>query len=124
MVKPVWSAWDLYERMDRATIPLMVEMMRNGMRVDPQHMEGLATGYRERKSQLQAELEGIVGKVPVGGKGPHSPLPTSNPDIGWILYQHYQLTPPRVSEKTGAPSTDEEALKELQEGLEPQLPIN
>ncbi len=95
---------------DTAIIPLLNEMMKNGMKVDVDHFNMLSTYY---ELQLQSIHEQIADLFP-GEREDILGLNLGSSDtLIWLLYDKLKLTPPAFTKKENKPSTASEDLSKL-----------
>lgn len=87
--------------MDLKILPMVDEMMRNGMAVDLDHFRKLSEDYDVRMRVKSAELAGMVG---------HPFNPNSRPQVVEVVYKELGFTP-TARTPTGEVSTDDAELK-------------
>jgi DNA polymerase-1 len=97
--------WHVYY-IDRATIPALVDMKWNGIAVS---QKGFAKLEREWQEESNAALAEIIRLT----KDKLAELTPAA--IGNYLYNVLKIEPVKWTEKTGAPSTDAEALEALED---------
>jgi DNA polymerase-1 len=94
----------VYETMDRPLIPVLREMERKGVLVDPGVLEGLSQDFARRMADLETEIHKLAGE----------PFNIASPkQLGEILFERMSLAGGKKSAKTGAWGTDADVLEEL-----------
>jgi len=94
----------VHETMDRPLIPVLREMERKGILVDPSVLDGLSKDFAKRMADLEIQIHGLAG----GAFNIASPK-----QLGEILFERMSLPGGKKSAKTGAYGTDAEVLEEL-----------
>ncbi len=92
---------DLVLYMDTRMLPMVHEMMRNGMAVDLDHFRNLSADYDARMRAKATELASIVG---------HPFNPSSSPQVAQVIYTELGFKPTQTT-PTGLVSTDDQELK-------------
>jgi DNA polymerase-1 len=94
----------VHETMDRPLIPVLREMERKGILVDPKVLNDLSTDFAKRMAELETEIHKLAG----------GPFNIASPkQLGEILFERMSLPGGKKSAKTGAYGTDAEVLEEL-----------
>lgn len=88
---------------DHGQIPMIAEMMANGMPASSRYFEGLGAEMRTMQEQAAAELSHLVGR-PIN--------PNSSEQLADLLYKELGLAPAKLT-RTGRPSTGKKALEHL-----------
>ncbi len=97
------SATTVYERVDRALVPVIAGMERHGVRVDIGQLRALSSEFAHQMAALEAEIHEIAGhKFTVG----------SPKQLGEVLFEKMELKGGRRG-KAGAHSTDAAELERL-----------
>lgn len=97
-------------QVDTAIIPLLNEMMKNGMKVDTDHFAMLSEYYQLQLQNLHEQIADLF---------PHERDDILNMNLGssdtliWLLYDKCKLTPPAFTKKENKPSTASEDLSKL-----------
>ena len=94
----------VHETMDRPLIPVLREMERKGILVDPGVLNGLSKDFAKRMADLEIQIHELAG----GSFNIASPK-----QLGEILFERMSLPGGKKSAKTGAYGTDAEVLEEL-----------
>jgi DNA polymerase-1 len=94
----------VYETLDRPMVPLLADMERAGIRVDPTVLRDLSKTFAARIGDLEDEIHRMAG---------HAFNIGSPKQLGEVLFDEMSLQPGRKSAKTGARSTSAEVLDEL-----------
>jgi len=94
----------VYEAIERPLCPVLAEMERTGVRLDPGALEALAATCEKEISALTEEIYRLAGTE----FNPNSPKQLSE-----ILFEKLQLQPPRRRGKAKAASTAADVLEEL-----------
>lgn len=94
---------------DTAIIPLLNEMMSNGMKVDIEHFETLSVYYQLQLDSLHQQISGLFPGEEEDILGLNL---SSNDTLTWLLYDKCKLTPPSFT-KTGRPSVAGDELSKL-----------
>lgn len=89
--------WSLYE-MDRAIIPIIDRMQRNGILLDQDHFAKIDKQFTDEQNAIKEKLFTLVGKF----------NPASPKQVGNILYNTFRLRPPKRDA-----GTDEKTLENL-----------
>jgi len=93
----------LYETIERPLIPILREMERAGIRVDPDKLRGLSRDFAQRLAGLEAEILELAGED----------FNIASPkQLGEILFEKMSL-PGGKKTKTGAWGTDARVLEDL-----------
>ena len=92
---------DFVLNMDLGILPMVDEMMRNGMAVDLDHFRKLSEDYDVRMRVKSAELAGMVG---------HPFNPNSRPQVAQVIYSELGFKSVAHT-PTGEVSTDDQELK-------------
>lgn len=92
---------DFILNLDLSILPMVHEMMKNGMAVDLNHLRSLSSEYTERMASKADELAKIVG---------HSFNPASSPQVASVVYTELGFKPTSFTE-SGLISTDDQELK-------------
>ncbi|MGE4062487.1 MAG: DNA polymerase I [Rhodospirillaceae bacterium] len=93
----------VYETMDRPLIPVLREMERKGVLVDPGVLDGLSKDFAKRMADLETEIHKLAG----------GPFNIASPkQLGEILFERMSLPGGRKT-KTGAYGTDADVLEDL-----------
>ncbi len=92
---------DFVLNMDLRILPMVYEMMRNGMAVDLDHFRELSVDYDARMRAKAAELASVVG---------HPFNPSSSPQVATVVYSELGFKPTHMT-PTGLISTDDQELK-------------
>ena len=93
----------VYETMDRPLIPVLREMERKGILVDPVVLGDLSKDFAKRMAELETEIHKLAGE----------PFNIASPkQLGEILFERMSL-PGGKKTKTGAYGTDADVLEEL-----------
>ncbi len=92
---------DFVLRMDTAILPMVYDMMRNGMAVDVDHFRKLSEEYESRMEDKASELAGVVG---------HPFNPNSSQQVDAVVYGELGYKPTRMT-PSGGISTDDQELK-------------
>ncbi len=94
----------VYETMDRPLIPVLREMERKGILVDPGVLGDLSKDFAKRMADYETEIHKLAGET----------FNIASPkQLGEILFDRMSLPGGRKSAKTGAYGTDAEVLEEL-----------
>ena len=94
----------VHETMDRPLIPVLREMERKGILVDPSVLDGLSKDFAKRMADLEIQIHELAG----------GPFNIASPkQLGEILFERMSLPGGKKSAKTGAYGTDAEVLEEL-----------
>ncbi|MEN8142049.1 MAG: DNA polymerase I [Thermodesulfobacteriota bacterium] len=102
--------WDLFEKVEIVMIPVLAEMERSGITVDPDELKKLAREFDEKLTELEKEIYQLAGeKFNIG----------SPKQLGVILFEKLKLPQGRKT-KTGY-STDAKVLENL--GRYHDLPV-
>jgi len=94
----------VYETLDRPMVPLLADMERQGIKVDPAVLRDLSKTFAARIGDLEDEIHKLAG---------HAFNVGSPKQLGEVLFDEMSLQPGRKSAKTGARSTSAEVLDEL-----------
>ncbi len=94
----------VHETLDRPMVPLLTDMERAGIKVDPAVLRDLSRTFAARIGDLEDEIHRLAGRAFNVG---------SPKQLGEILFDEMGLRPGRKSSKTGARSTSAEVLDEL-----------
>jgi DNA polymerase-1 len=94
----------LYERMERALVPVVVRMEGWGVKVDAPYLKQLSAGFATELARLEAEIYQLAGQHFTIG---------SPKQLGEILFESLALAKGKRSGKSGAYITDAETLEEL-----------
>lgn len=89
--------------MDLRILPMVHNMMENGMAVDVDHYKALSKSYEKRLRARASELAGMIG---------HSFNPASGPQVASVVYEELGFTPTRFT-STSLVSTDDAELKKV-----------
>ncbi len=93
----------VYETIERPLIPVLAEMERHGVRVDPAALDALSRDFAGRMAELEAEIYATAG----------APFNIGSPkQLGDLLFEKLKL-PGGKKGKTGAYSTDAGVLEAL-----------
>lgn len=95
--------WDVYAA-DRDVIPMITQMEQIGWKVDVPYLNNLSTHLQDQMDDRLYKLERLVG---------HYVNPNSMKQVGELLFDEFGLQPVRLT-STGAESTDNKVLKDLQ----------
>ena len=106
-----WSLYDLYTKMELPLVPLIDQMMANGMGIDVEYMKELSIELRQKQEEHTREAANLLGISEVGLNL------ASPPQVGAILFGQLRLRPISFSKLTKEPSTDETTIGKLQEQL-------
>lgn len=87
--------------MDLGILPMVRDMMANGMAVDVEHFRRLSKGYAKRMADKAAELAKIVG---------HPFNPGSRPQVAKVIYEELGFKPTAFTDSHEI-STDDQELK-------------
>ncbi len=93
----------VYETLERPLIPVLMEMERRGIKVDPKVLKALSADFRKRLADLEAEIHGLAGRAFNVG---------SPKQLGEILFDEMNLAGGRKG-KTGAYGTGADVLEDL-----------
>jgi DNA polymerase I len=94
----------VYERMERALVPVVVRMERHGVRVDKAWLAELSHRFATEMTALEQEIYQLAGH----------PFNIASPkQLGEILFDELALGKGKKSGKTGAYVTDSDVLEEL-----------
>lgn len=108
---PDFSLHDLYTQLEMPIVPLIDNMMRNGIGVDRVELKKLSGELEEKQILHTKEAEQILGVQP-GSINLGSP-----PQVAVFLFEHLGIKPVSRSKLTGAPSTDEKSLDKIADNL-------
>ncbi len=99
----------LYETIERPLVPVVAEMERTGIRVDPAVLSRLSREFAERLEELEGEVQKLAGR----------PFNVGSPkQLGEVLFDDMGL-PGGKRGKAGAYSTDSSVLEPLaDQGIE------
>ena len=101
--------WHVYDGIDRPVIPILLEMERNGIVLNPEPLQELSNLFHK---ELQALQEKAIESLRESGLEVSPDLNLNSPkQVGVILYEKLNL-PVLKKMKTG-PSTDVSVLEEL-----------
>ena len=93
----------VYERLERALVPVLERMERNGIKVDAAKLRGFSEDFAKRMADLEAKAHELAGRdFNVG----------SPKQLGEILFDEMSL-PGGKKGKTGAYSTSADVLEDL-----------
>ena len=95
----------VYERIERPLVPVVAQMERDGVLIDPEVLRGQSAGFAKRLALLEEEIHKIAG-VPFNVGSPKQ--------MGEILFEKMGL-PGGTKGKTGAYSTSVDVLEPLAE---------
>lgn len=120
---PRLQAAGLWHVFTHERMPLVVEHQeidRHGLRGDTKYLPVLSRNLADGIATLQAQINAFAGDArPPTKKGPGDPRRPINPgsaqQLAWLLFDHLGL-PILGRTETGAPSTNKEVLKQLEEG--------
>jgi DNA polymerase-1 len=93
----------VYETLERPLVPVLAEMEFAGITIDPQELSRLSHNFAQKMAALEHEIHGLAGEAFNLG---------SPKQLGDILFGKFSL-PGGKRTKTGAWSTDANALEEL-----------
>jgi len=106
VLKPRLAAEDrmtVYETLERPLVPVIVEMERAGVKVEPAVLAGLSDDFARKMARIEAEIHDLAGE----------PFNIASPkQLGEILFVKQGLEGGRKT-KTGAWSTDADTLEAL-----------
>lgn len=105
-----WGLQEIYD-LDTATLPIALEMQRNGVKIDVGHMERLAAEYLELMRQEAEECERLAG---------HGFNPNSDRQVAQVVYEELGYPPTKYTE-TGMPSCTSEELKKVPHPIIPHI---
>ena len=94
--------WTLYTQLEHPLVPVLLDMERNGVRLDPAVLAAMQAEVGAQIGALEVELQALAGE-------PINLL--SGPQVARVLFEKLGLKPGRRT-KTGF-STDEAVLEEL-----------
>jgi uracil-DNA glycosylase family 4 len=92
---------ELISSIDHGILPMVQDMMKNGMAIDLEHYKRLSEDYDVRLRVKAAELSGMVG---------HSFNPCSSPQVATVIYRELGFKPTKYT-ATKEISTDDRELK-------------
>lgn len=92
--------------MDMAIIPIVLDMMKNGMKVDPQELSRLSDSFGVHMQDVEQEIRRITGELI---------NPASPQQVGDLLYRNLGLPVKKLSKKSGNPSTDQKYLEQIKD---------
>ena len=93
----------VYETLERPLVPVLVDMEREGIAIDPDLLRKLSNDFAQQMATLEAEIGKLAGETFNVG---------SPKQLGDILFGKFSLPGGRKT-KTGAWSTDADVLEEL-----------
>ncbi|MGE0650632.1 MAG: DNA polymerase I [Alphaproteobacteria bacterium] len=93
----------VYETLERPLIPVLVDMERAGVKVDPKVLQTLSKDFATRAARLDAEIQKLAGRAFNVG---------SPKQLGEILFEDMGLAGGKKG-KTGAYATGADVLEEL-----------
>jgi DNA polymerase I len=106
LLKPLLTAEGkrtVYETLERPLVPVLVQMEREGIAVDPDLLRKLSNDFATAMAGLESEIAKLAGE----------PFNVASPkQLGEILFDKFSL-PGGKKTKTGAWSTDADVLEEL-----------
>jgi DNA polymerase-1 len=95
----------LYERIERPLVPVIAEMERTGVKIDPEVLRAQSSGFAKRLQKLEEEIHKIAGR----------PFNVGSPkQLGDVLFEDMKLAGSSKG-KTGAWSTASDVLEPLAE---------
>ncbi|KAA5606266.1 DNA polymerase I [Roseospira marina] len=94
----------VYETLDRPMVPLLADMERAGIAVDPAVLKDLSKTFAARIGDLEDEVHRLAG---------HAFNIGSPKQLGEVLFDEMGLQSGRKSSKTGAKSTGADVLEDL-----------
>lgn len=94
---------EVYERLERALVPILEEMERTGIKVDAQKLRDFSDDFAKRMVELEAKAHELAG---------HEFNVGSPKQLGEVLFDEMSL-PGGKKGKTGAYSTSADVLEEL-----------
>jgi DNA polymerase-1 len=100
---PLESMAGVYETIERPLIPVLVDMERNGIRVDAQELKRLSDDFAVRLADLEREIHSLAGREFNVG---------SPKQLGEVMFDDLQL-PGGKKGKTGAYATGADILDKL-----------
>jgi DNA polymerase-1 len=93
----------VYETLERPLIPVLVDMERAGVKVDPKVLQTLSKDFATRATKLEVEIQKLAGR----------PFNVGSPkQLGEILFEDMSL-PGGKKGKTGAYATGADVLEDL-----------
>ena len=95
-----WTVEEVYDRLERPVIPVVVAMQENGIRLDAERLSVLNEKITVRLEELRV---GVLANI----------NPNSNKQVAGYLYDYRGLKPQGRSKKTGQASVDEKSLTKL-----------
>ncbi len=108
------SPWplDLTYRLDMRTIPYVVAVEKNGMKVDPGKLEKLGEDFEREIEEATVELNSLTGR-------PDGTNYNSSQVVQEIVFGDLGLRPAKTSDKTGRGSADKKFLEAERDKLDP-----
>jgi DNA polymerase-1 len=97
----------VYETIERPLIPILVEMERAGIRVDPAELKRLSDDFGARLAELEKSIHKLAG---------HEFNIGSPKQLGEVLFDEQGLPGGKKSAKTGAYATGADVLEDLADG--------
>jgi DNA polymerase-1 len=97
-----WQLSELFESLEMPLVDVLVELERNGIRVDVAHLEQLSQRYTQRMAALEQEVFGLAG---------HEFNIASPKQLQQVLFVEQKL--PVLKRTKSGPSTDADVLEEL-----------
>ncbi len=102
----------VYETIERPLVPILVEMERNGIKVDAQELKRLSDDFGQRLNDLEGQIHTLAGREFNVG---------SPKQLGEVLFDELEL-PGGKKGKTGAYATGADVLDKLAADSDHEMP--
>ena len=97
----------VYETLERPLVPVLAEMERAGMRVDPGQLRGISVELKDRLDELEGQIHALAGET----------FNVASPkQLGQILFDRLGLPGAKKTGKSGAYQTGAGVLEALSAG--------
>jgi len=87
---------------DMGAIPMIVDMMRSGIKIDPDHLHELSSYLKQRAEEVRVSILSTLHGLGIAVEDFN---PNSWPQVAWVLYEKLGLVTPK-----GDSSTDNKTL--------------
>ena len=99
------NLWDLFRTIEMPLAPVLLDMERNGARIDTEGLRETSRLYTERMNALETEIHQLSGMQGFNISSPRQ--------VGEVLFDHLHLMEKPKKTKTGQYVTSEEVLESL-----------
>jgi DNA polymerase-1 len=99
----------VYEEIEKPLIPVLADMERTGIKIDPRTL-------RDLSGRMEAQLSDLTGRI-YGAAGTEFNI-NSPKQLGEVLFEKLNLPTLKKTRKTGGYSTDQAVLEELAQSYE------